>query len=188
MGFSQGMGYDTLGNLYIADTNNNALLKLTPGGQLTLFAGTGVAGYDGDFGPAASGRLNAPAGVAIDASNNVFIADTNNNRIRRVDAVTGIVTTFAGLGFSTFSGDGGPAAVDLFRPRGMAFDRNGNLDIADTSNNRIRQISPAGIVSTVAGTAWQIRRRRRRGHRGPTQRPAGRRSRQSRQSLRRRYR
>ena len=144
------------GNLYVADNQGertSIVFKITPAGAISMFAGTGVSGFTGDGGPATSARLNAPAGIAIDSSNNVYIADTNNARIRKVSAATGFITTIAGEGFATFSGDGGPATgANLRGPRSMVFDAAGNLYIADTSNNRIRRIDPLGNISTFAGT------------------------------------
>src|SRR5208283_1475129 len=114
-------------------------------------AGTGIAGFGGDGGPAPRAQLNHPEGVAVDASGNLYIADTDNNRIRKISP-NGIITTVAGTGIAGFSGDGGPASqAQLNHPEGVAVDASGNLYIADTGNNRIRKISPNGIITTVAG-------------------------------------
>jgi streptogramin lyase len=112
-------------------------------GIITTVAGNGVQGFSGDGGPATSASLRSPEGVAVDGSGNVFIADTGNQRIRRVDAATGIITTVAGNGVQGFSGDGGPAtSASLSRPFGVAADSFGNLFTADTENQRIRQVAP----------------------------------------------
>ena len=108
-------------------------------------------GYSGDNGPATSAELNSPYGVALDASGNLYIADLDNNRIRKVSP-SGIITTVAGNGGLGYSGDNGPAtSAELFVPAGMAMDASGNLYIADDDNNRIRKVSPSGIITTVAG-------------------------------------
>ncbi|MGB6942150.1 MAG: Ig-like domain repeat protein [Bryobacteraceae bacterium] len=123
-------------------------------GIITSIAGGGNSGSIGDGGPATSASLNTPVGIAIDASGNIFIADSGNNRIRRVDATTGIITTVAGNGTAAFAGDGGLAtAASLNSPDGVAVDTAGNLYVADSQNNRIRMIAAAtGIITTVAGT------------------------------------
>ena len=100
---------DAAGNFYIADPDQNRVFKVDTSGQLTVVAGVGVSGFSGDGGLATSASLSAPVGVALDGAGNLFIADEFNNRIRRVDAATGIITTVAGNGFPGFSGDGGPA-------------------------------------------------------------------------------
>ncbi|MGI8776710.1 MAG: hypothetical protein ACR2LJ_04840 [Acidimicrobiales bacterium] len=128
---------------------------------LTTVAGgaaTGAAGFGGDGGPAAGAQLANPSGVAVDGTGNVFVADTANQRIRRIDAATGIITTVAGgaaKGAAGFGGDGGPAArAQLANPSGVAVDGTGNVFVADTANQRIRRIDAAtGIITTVAGGA-----------------------------------
>jgi hypothetical protein len=122
-------------------------------GIITTVAGTGASYYGGDGGPATSAALNRPTGVALDEAGNLFIADQNNQRIRRVDAVTGIITTVAGNGSRGFSGDGGPATSAILNdPHAVALDADGNLFIADSSNHRIRRVdATTGIITTVAG-------------------------------------
>ena len=148
-----GVEVDGSGNLYIADTNNNRIrLVAANTGVISTIAGNGAVGFVGDGGPAVNAALAFPYGVAVDASNNLYIADRNHHSIRRVDAATGVITTVAG-GRLGFSGDGGPAtAASLTYPTAVAIDRTGNLFIADTENQRIRKVSAqSGIISTVAG-------------------------------------
>ena len=111
-------------------------------------------GYGGDGGPAASAALDSPAGVAADAAGNLFIADTGNHRVRRVDAATGVITTVAGTGTFGYAGDGGPAtSAALAIPSAVAVDAAGNLFIADAGNSRVRRVDAAtGVITTVAGT------------------------------------
>ena len=146
-----GVAVDAAGNLYIADTDNNRIRKVTPAGIITTVAGTGISGHSGDGGPATAARLNYPVGVAVDAAGNLYIADTGNSRIRKVTPA-GVITTLAGTGIGGYSGDGGPAtAAQLKYPFGVAVDAAGNLYIADSGNNSIRKVTPAGIITTVAG-------------------------------------
>jgi sugar lactone lactonase YvrE len=160
--YSQDVAVDAHGNVYIADTYNNRVVKVTPQGLAVTIAGDGIAGYSGDGRLAAFAKLNQPAGVAVDATGNLYIADSSNNVIRRVDAKTGIITTVAGDyaadkasdGLGGFSGDGGPAtSAQLNDPQGVAVDGAGDLFIADTFNNAIREVTPAGVISTVVNAA-----------------------------------
>jgi trimeric autotransporter adhesin len=146
---------DASGNIYIADAGNNRIRMVTKStGIISTVAGTGSYGYSGDGGIATSAALNYPRGVAIDASGNIYIADTYNNRIRMVTKSTGIISIVAGAGSSGYSGDGGLAtSALLYNPRGVAIDASGNIYIADAGNNRIRMVTlSTGIISTVAGT------------------------------------
>ncbi len=147
-----GAAYDNAGNLYIGDCDNHVIRKITPAGIISTFAGTGVAGYSGDGGPASAAQLNRPVKLHIDAANNIYVADFYNNRIRKIDP-SGIITTIAGNGSLGFSGDGGPAtAAKLNHPSCVAFDASGNMFISDYANFRIRKVTPSGIISTYAGT------------------------------------
>ena len=148
----EGVAVDAAGNLFIADIVTHHIFKVDTAGQLTVVAGNDILGFSGDGGPATSAILNGPIGVALDGSGNLFIADRVNQRIRRVDAATGIITTVAGNGSFGFSGDGGPAtSASLANPMGVALDGAGNLFIADLLNNRIRKVDTSGIITTVAG-------------------------------------
>ncbi|MBL8221861.1 MAG: hypothetical protein JNL62_21670, partial [Bryobacterales bacterium] len=141
-----------VGNLFIADAGNHRIRKVAPDGAITTFAGSGGAGSSGDGGLATAARLRSPLGVTTDRDGNVYIADTFNNRIRKV-AANGLITTFAGNGQCCSSGDGGPAVnARLGFPFGLAFDGNGNLFVADWVGNQIRRIAPNGTISTVAGS------------------------------------
>lgn len=134
------MAVDGLGNLYVADTLNNRVRRVDASGTITTVAGTGTADFGGDGGPGTSAALQRPHGVAVDGVGNIYIADTSNNRVRRVDP-SGTITTVAGTGTAGYSGDGGPAESALFRdPRGLAVDTLGHLYVADTENDRIRRI------------------------------------------------
>ena len=144
-----------IGNVYIADTSNNRIRKVTVStGIITTIAGTGSASYSGDNGAATSATLNNPFGVSLDASGNVYIADSDNNRIRKVTVSTGIISTIAGTGSTSFSGDNGAAtSAALYYPFGVSVDSSGNVYIADYFNHRIRKVSVStGIIITIAGT------------------------------------
>src|SRR5271157_1293381 len=155
----KGVAVDAAGNVYIADTNNSRILKVAPAGSITkttTVAGNSVIGSSGDGGPATSAQLNYPYGVAVDAAGNIYIADTNNQRIRMVSAATGIITTVAGTGRSGYMGDGGAAtSAQLSFPRGMLVDASGDVYISDAQNNVVRLLSPAapsigGVVTASA--------------------------------------
>jgi sugar lactone lactonase YvrE len=155
-----GVALDGSGNLFIADRSNNHIRKVNTNGIITTVAGNSTGGYSGDGGAAINASLNEPFGMAVDVSGNLFIADSNNERIRKVDT-NGIITTVAGNGYTKFdqgaySGDGGAATnASLNSPLGVAVDVCGNLFIADTDNNRIREVNTNGIITTVAGNGGQ---------------------------------
>ncbi len=151
LSFPRGVTVDGAGNIYIADSSNNAIRKVDKNGIITTVGGNTTAGYSGDGGPAINAELSNPSGVALDATGNIYIADRSNGRIRKI-ALNGIISTFAGTGVAGFLGDGGPAVnASLYSPNSVAFDTAGNLYIADSSNNAIRKVTPAGIISTIIG-------------------------------------
>lgn len=137
---------DSNGNIFVADAGNNKIKKITPSGVVSAFAGSTQGDVDG-IGSAA--QLNYPYGIAIDSNNNVFIADSNNDKIKKITP-SGAVTTFAGSGSSGFADGQGTAAQFNF-PVGLAIDSQDNLYVTDYQNNRIRKITPSGVVSTFAG-------------------------------------
>ena len=151
-GNPQGVAVDGAGNLYIADCGNHRIRRVAPNGKITTVAGTGSPGFSGDGGPATAAQLNYPHGVKADAFGNLYIADTNNQRVRKMDP-NGIITTVAGSGTPGFSGDGTPAtSAQLNSPYDVATDTPGNLYIADQGNYRIRRVGQDGRIATLAGT------------------------------------
>jgi uncharacterized protein (TIGR03437 family) len=143
---------DSAGDLYIADFAGERIREIS-NGVITTVAGNGTYGFSGDNGPATSARLYSPSGVAVDSAGNLYIADADNNRIRKVS--DGVITTVAGNGTEGFSGDNGPAtSAQLYNPYGVAVDSAGNLYIADYGNNRVRKVSN-GVITTVAGNGTQ---------------------------------
>jgi len=149
-----GIAVSPTGNLYLADGSNNRVRMVSAKtGVITTVAGNGTGGYSGDGGSAISAKLSLPTGVALDGAGNLYISDEANNRIRMVSATSGVITTVAGNGTASYSGDGGPAtSAELNYPTGVALDGFGNLYIADRSNNRIRMVSAkTGLITTVAG-------------------------------------
>jgi len=140
------------GDLFIADYGNQRIRKVSRDGTISTLAGSGEAGFGGDGGPALKAKLRGPYGVKADKHGNVYIADQQNNRIRKVTP-DGTMTTVAGNGKREFSGDGGPATqAGLAGPNDMVLDDAGNLIIADSGHDRIRKVTADGIISTVAGT------------------------------------
>ena len=147
----EGEAVDSKGNLYIADTLNHRICKVTPDRVITTIAGVGTPGFSGDGGSATSAQLNHPEDLALDSAGNLYIADTYNHRIRKV-ASDGVIITIAGNGTYGYSGDGGRAtSAPLNHPGGVSVDSAGNLYIADTENHRIRKVTPNGMITTVAG-------------------------------------
>jgi len=153
LGGAEGVAVDRSGDLYIADRGNNRVRRVNhKTGIITTVAGNGSAGFSGDGGPATSAALNSPGKVAVDDPGNLYIADSANYRIRRVDHKSGIITTMAGDGTPGFSGDGGPATSAMINdPSGVAVDGSGNLYMADALSNRIRRVDSRGVISTAAG-------------------------------------
>ena len=152
LNYPAAIAVDGAGNLFITDTNSHRIRKITPNGIITTVVGNGRQGSSGDGGPASRAAMNYPRGIAIDGTGNLHIADTDNHRIRKVDS-SGTITTVAGNGTPGSSGDGGPATdAQLASPVGVTVDGAGNLFIADSVSNRIRKVTPDGIITTVAGT------------------------------------
>lgn len=146
----QGLARDGSGNLYVADYNGNTIRKVTPAGVVTTIAGTTTSGSTDGTGTAA--LFSKPAGLALDASGNLFVTDSANHTIRKVTPA-GVVTTFAGTAGTAGSADGTGAAARFSSPRGLTADGFGNLYVADTGNNTIRMVTPAGVVTTLAGAS-----------------------------------
>ena len=151
-----GLAVDLAGNVYIADTFNDRMRKVTTDGNIATVAGNGTTGYSGDGGPAIGAGLNNPEAVAVDAAGNLYIADAINNRIRKV-TTDGNIRTIAGSSTAGgYGGDGGLATNALLNhPRGVAVDGAGNIYIADTFNQRVRIVVPSGIIYTIAGLGVQ---------------------------------
>ena len=152
-----GVAIDQAGNLYIADSHNSRIRRVAAGnGIITTVAGTGELGFTGDEGPATDAQINTPLSLAVDAAGNLYIADTENHRIRRVDT-SGVILTVAGTGRFGFSGDGNVAtSASLFRPVAVAADHDGNLYIADLLHHRIRRVDgKTGIITTTAGVGGE---------------------------------
>ena len=146
------MARDLQGNIYIVTPAR--ILRMSPAGQLTVAAGSGVRGGSGDNGPATEARIttNYVGGIVVDSQGNVIFADSGSSRIRRI-ALSGTITTIAGTGTAGFSGDRGPAsAAQLNGPEGLALDSKGNLYVGDYYNNRVRRIAPGSTITTVAGS------------------------------------
>ena len=143
-----GLAFDAIGNLYVVDNGNDRIRKITPGGVVTTFAGS-TSGFANGIGVAA--RFNGPGGLAVDAADNLYVADISNHRIRKITP-SGLVTTFAGspLGLPGFVNGTGSAAR-FFGPNGLAFDAAGNLYVSETVNAVIRKITPGAVVTTFAG-------------------------------------
>jgi sugar lactone lactonase YvrE len=149
--YPYGVAVDSKGSVYIADYQEDVIRKVTAGTITTIAGIGGLAGYSGDGGPATSALLNGPVAVAVDPTGNVFIAEYGNSRVREINAATGIITTIAGTGNSTFSGDGLATSNSVYAPQGIAVDKNDNVFVSDY-NQRVRWISPNGYMTTIAGT------------------------------------
>jgi sugar lactone lactonase YvrE len=142
------------GALYICDTGNHRIRKVTPEGKITTLAGTGLAGWSGDGGPAIAAKLNEPYEVRFDSAGNIYWVERLSACVRKCDRQTGLLSTVAGSGTPGFSGDGGPAVrAQLNEPHSIGFDKAGALYICDVKNNRLRKVDmKTGIISTFAGT------------------------------------
>jgi trimeric autotransporter adhesin len=150
----EAVAVDAAGNIYFADTANNVVREISSKGVINTIAGNGTAGYGGDGGAAGSAQLSAPQGLAVDASGNVFVADTANARVRKISG--GTITTVAGSGTQGYAGDGAAAtSAQLNTPVGVTVDKAGNLYITDVSASVIRKVAPNGIITTVAGNGSQ---------------------------------
>ncbi|MEI9972609.1 MAG: hypothetical protein WDO73_11440 [Ignavibacteriota bacterium] len=152
IGVIQGIASDRTGNLYLSDTSHHCVRRVDPNGVITTIAGTGIGGFGGDGGPATSAQLHFPYGLAVDTNGYLYIADLDNNRVRRVSPA-GIIDTYAGNGNQGSSGDNGPATrARMLSPRNVLVDAAGNLYISEFSGHRIRKVTPQGVITTVAGT------------------------------------
>ncbi len=148
------LALDSTGALLFCDTGNQRIRRISSG-QIITIAGTGTQGFSGDNGPATAAELDTPAGVAADAAGRVYVADSHNHRIRLISA-SNIITTIAGTGIEGYSGDNGPATqAQLALPQGLVLTSSGTLLIADANNQRLRAISPSGVVTTLAGNGVQ---------------------------------
>ncbi|HTA83623.1 MAG TPA: SpvB/TcaC N-terminal domain-containing protein, partial [Bacteroidia bacterium] len=147
-----GVAVDATGNIYISDTQNNRIRKVSTSGIISTIAGNGVGGFNGDGGQATAAEINAPHGITLDASGNLYFADGSNNRIREINT-SGVMSTFAGNGVAGFSGNGGLAtAAELHGPTEITFDGSGNAYIADGGNDRIRKVNSVGLtIAAFAG-------------------------------------
>jgi hypothetical protein len=153
----QGVVTDAAGNLFLSDSTNNRIRRVdATSGIISTVAGDGIPGYAGDGGPATAAEVNQPSGLTIDGAGNLYFADTTNNIIRRIDAVTGFISTVAGNATQGYTGNGGAAtSAELSLPQGVSFDSAGNMYIADTGNHVVREVNTAGIITTIAGSGAQ---------------------------------
>jgi sugar lactone lactonase YvrE len=151
----RGVFADSSGNVYIADTSNHVIRKVNASGIISTIAGSGTSGFSGDGLSATLAKLWSPQGIFLDSNGDLYIADSGNHAIRKIDASSGNISTFAGnISVYGFSGDGGQAtSAKLYAPQGVFVDSAGNLFIADTNNNRIRMVNSSGIIVTIAGNS-----------------------------------
>jgi sulfur carrier protein ThiS len=152
--YPAGVAVDNNGNVYVADQNNHTIRQVTPAGVVTTLAGSAGAPGTND-GTGSTARFNLPNGVAVDSNGSVYVADYSNHTIRQVTP-TGAVTTLAGLAGSSGTNDGTGSAARFYNPTGVAVDNNGNIYVADQNNDTIRQVTPAGVVTTLAGLAGSL--------------------------------
>ncbi len=155
LNYPEGVTFDAFGNLYIADGANNRIRKINTAGIMSTFAGyTNTNSFSGDGGQATSAGLYQPTDIAFDVADNMYVADTDNHRIRIINT-SGIINTYAGTGTAGYSGDGGQATnAEIYDPNGLAFDAVGNLYISDYGNNRIRMVNTLGVINTFAGNGF----------------------------------
>jgi sugar lactone lactonase YvrE len=159
VGDPKGVALDGNGNLYFTDSTNNVVWMVSAGtGAISIAAGNGMPGYSGDAGLATSAKLNNPSGIASDKAGNLYIADSDNAAVRRVDAKTKVITTYAGDGTVGYSGDSGAAtAAELSNPDGVALDSAGNVYVADAGNGVVRKIlATTGVITTIAGNGTAV--------------------------------
>ena len=151
--FPTGVAVDGSGNVYVAESSNHTIRKVTSAGVVSTLAGSAGSSGSAD-GAGSAARFNYPFGVAVDGSGNVYVADSSNHTIRKVSSA-GVVTTLAGTALSgvSISADGAGSAAGFYSPHGVAVDSNGNVYVGDTANHTIRKVTPAGVVTTMAGTA-----------------------------------
>jgi sugar lactone lactonase YvrE len=152
--YPYGVAIDGSGHLFVSDSNNNTIREVTLGGVVTTLAGSGGVPAGSADGAGAAARFHSPAGVAVDGAGNVYVADSGNSTIRKI-APGGAVTTLAGTAGSSGSSDGQGGAAQFNTPEGVAVDAAGNVYVADTRNDTVRKITPAGLVTTLAGSAGQ---------------------------------
>lgn len=160
LNFPSAVAVDEAGNFYIGDTMNHRVRKVdVVSGTISTIAGTGQRRFSGDGGPATAAALNEPAALVVDDRGSLFVADQSNNRVRRVDLASGIITTVAGTGESAYTGDGVPAVeAGLAGPSGLALGADGILYLADTFNGRIRAVDlTTGLITTMAGDGSEYR-------------------------------
>ena len=145
------VAFNAAGDLFISDTGNDVIREVNASGVINTIAGTGgSAGFSGDGGPATSALLDSPVGIAFDSSGNLYFADIGDYVVREINTA-GVISTAAGNGTAGNSGDNGPAtSAELFNPAWVVFDAFGTMFISDSSNNDVREVSPSGIITTVA--------------------------------------
>ncbi len=149
-----GITLDAGGNIYISDTGNQRIRKINTSGIISTIAGVGTIGFSGDGGTATLAQFSGPSGIALDISGNIYCADYNNHRIRKINT-SGVISTIAGTGTAGFFGDGGPAtSAQIMSPLDVTTDASGNIYIADGGNDRIRKINATGTITTIAGNGF----------------------------------